>query len=130
MGRRTTTQNAFPGKHPMGGTELLEGQGSVHRISSSELCLLLRALRRQLRAQALYDVIHVAEHSRRWVQHESELSREQTDLVATKNGRRIPFEVETGNSDVGAHFREYHSASSTSSSPPSPRPRHERSRRA
>ena len=72
---------ATPVFHVKCSTTFSEGYRSVQPIPSAELRLLPAAFRRQVRAQALYDLREVAEQSGRWVEHEWELSRKQIDLV-------------------------------------------------
>jgi Ser/Thr protein kinase RdoA (MazF antagonist) len=72
---------ATPVLHVTCGRSFLEGYRSLRPIPLQELHLLPTALQRQVRANALFDLRDVEEHSRRWVQHEWEFSRKQIDLV-------------------------------------------------
>lgn len=63
------------------GRSFLEGYCGQRPIPTQEQRLLPTALRRRVRANALFDLREVAATSRRWVQHEWELSKQQIDLV-------------------------------------------------
>jgi Ser/Thr protein kinase RdoA (MazF antagonist) len=55
-------------------------KGSCH-LEGEEIRFLPLALRRQVRASALFDLADVAKQSKRWVQHEWDFSKLQIDLV-------------------------------------------------
>lgn len=59
----------------------LEGYRRRRGLEPEELRLLPAALRREVRAGALFGLRDVEHHARRWVEHEWELCRRQIDLV-------------------------------------------------
>lgn len=67
--------------HAECGRAWLNGYRGRASLDDREIRLLPLALRREVRTNALYDLREVAEHAKRWVQHEWDFSTLQVGLV-------------------------------------------------